>query len=91
MSDNDEGLRTRLLNHDFANALIHKLNDPFLQVRYNSVMAIMNILISYGNFDADILLIKECKMFLHIERYIKEVNTNYLKVHIQSKYEYHLF
>ena len=33
MNENDESLRKKVLNKDFAKSLVDKLNDPFLQVR----------------------------------------------------------
>ncbi len=73
MNENDESLRNKVLNKDFAKSLVDKLNDPFLQVRYNALMAIMNVLISYGNNDADVLYITDAKMFSQIEKNLREV------------------
>ncbi len=84
MNENDESLRNKVLNKDFAISLVDKLNDPFLQVRYNALMAIMNVLISYGNNDADVLYITNAKMFSQIEKNLKEVTNNLILVHIKS-------
>ena len=73
MSENDDAIKNKILNSDLARSLVEKLNDPFLQVRYNSLMAIMNILICFGNTEADIMYIKNCSIICHIERYLKEV------------------
>lgn len=81
MNENDESLRNKLLNKDFVSSLVDKLNDPFLQVRYNALMAIMNILISYGSNDSDLLYIRDAKMFSQIEKNLKDVIILFISVY----------
>lgn len=76
----DEKMREQFLNPEFCRILSDKIQDPFIQVRFNSVSAIINIILCYSEYDIDCIFLFNSGLINHIEvlfeEYITNINNN---------------
>jgi hypothetical protein len=68
----DEKMRDQLLNSEICKILVSKLSDPFLQVRFNTISAIMNLIICYSEHDIDKLFFFDAGLLKGVESLLFE-------------------
>jgi hypothetical protein len=79
-SPNDEKTREQICNPELCKILVNKLSDPFVQIRFNSICAITNLIINYSENDIETLFIFEAGLFKKIEDTFSEYLATDLKV-----------
>jgi hypothetical protein len=72
----DEKMKEQLLTADLCKSLVSKLLDPFIQVRYNSITAILNLIITYSEFDMDKIFLLDAGLLKQIELLLIDYLTN---------------
>jgi hypothetical protein len=72
----DEKMKEQLLTSDLCKSLVSKLLDPFIQVRYNSITAILNLIITYSEFDMDKIFLLDAGLLKQIELLLIDYLTN---------------
>lgn len=72
----DEKMKEQLLTSDLCKSLVSKLLDPFIQIRYNSITAIINLIITYSEFDMDKIFLLDAGLLKQIELLLLDYLTN---------------
>jgi hypothetical protein len=68
-------MREQLVNSSFCKTLVERLNDPFIQVRYNSAMAIINLIVCFSESDIDCIFVFECGLLAKLEELFNEYSS----------------
>lgn len=69
-------MKDQILNEDFCRSLVEKLNDPFIQIKFNSVSAILNLILCYSEFDIDHIFLYNAGLLKYIENIFNTHVTN---------------
>lgn len=65
-------MRDQLLNSEICKILVAKLSDPFLQIRFNTISAIMNLIICYSEHEIDKLFYFDAGLLKGVENILIE-------------------
>lgn len=80
-------MRDQILNIGFIKVLIDKLLDPFIQVRFNSISAIINLILCYSDYDIDLAFLINGNLLGKIEEMFQEYASNAKQDTIYSESE----
>lgn len=81
-STKDEKMKEQLLNRDLCKCLVEKLMDPFIQIRFNTISAIINMIVCYSELDIDSIFLFDVGLLNNIENLFMDYlnNTKNLQV-----------
>jgi len=69
-------MKEQIVSIEFCKVLVSKLSDPFIQVRYNAVSAIINLIICYSESDMDAIFLFNSDLFPAVESILTEYKNN---------------
>lgn len=75
-SPSENKMKEQIVSADFCKVLVSKLSDPFIQVRYNAVSAVINLIICYSECDMDAIFLFSADLLPAIETVMMEYRTN---------------
>jgi hypothetical protein len=78
-------MRDNIVNASFCQALVQRLDDPFIQTRFNSVMAIINLIVTYSQYDIEKIFLFDSHLLIGIQNvFLKYLNER--SMNITEKY-----
>ena len=65
-----------IINIDFCKSLSNLLLDPFLQIRFNTLNALINLIVSYSENDIDLIFLFNTNLLVNLNLNLKEYTLN---------------
>lgn len=69
-------MKENVLTEEFCRSLAEKLSDPFIQIKYNTVSAIINLIISFSEYEIELIFIQNANLLKFIENNFIEYFNN---------------
>lgn len=65
-------MKNHVCNIEFCKNLSNLLMDPFLQVRFNSINALINLIVAFSEYDIDLVFLFQTNLLFNITQLLKE-------------------